>query len=128
MTIHTDSQFIHSIQHKTIDFKLKDRKTIRALPVGEYLIIGSGYVIYNRTMKTQLLNCKFHSIIDAHKFCLKLIEIYGDLLHILVDEDYADLFFKLTQYTVPNGEYIYNQIQSLDGVVTRSDLAFILDE
>jgi hypothetical protein len=124
----TDDQFIQAVRHKTIDFKPKNKRTTRALPVGKYLVITSEYKIFNRRLKIPLLNITFQSIIDAHEFCKKLIEIYGELLYILIDENYAESFFGLTQYTVENGTNIYENIQSLDGTVTRSDLAFILDE
>lgn len=122
-----DDTFIRRNSHKTIDFKPKFAKPIKALPVGSYLLVGPGYTIYNRELKVPLLDCVFQSIIDAHEFCNRLIEIYGDLLHILVDEDYADSFFKLTQYTVENGETIFKKVVSLEGIITRDNLDWILD-
>ena len=124
MVMMNDQQFIDSIRHKTISFE----KT-RGLPVGNYLIIANEYWIFNRELKTPIIKAPFHSIIDAHTFCEKLVEIYGNLLHILIDKWYAEVFFQITRYTVENGIILNEQIRSLDNLSTikRSDLAFILD-
>ena len=89
-----------------------------------------GYQIYNRKLKTPLIKSSFHSIIDAYQFCLKIKETYGELLHILIDKDYAEIFFQITRYTIENGIYLRNKIRSLDNLqqIKRPDLAFILDE
>ena len=121
----TDEQFISSVQGKLIKFKDGN-----GLPVREHLIIADKYWIYNRKLEIPLIKSPFHSIIDAHQFCLKLKEIYGELLHILIDKDYAEIFFQITRYTIENGIYLRNKIRSLDNLqqIKRPDLAFILDE
>jgi len=120
----TDQQFINQHRRNLINFK-----TGNGLPVGDYLIIIQGYYVYNRKLKIPLINSPFHSIIDAYKFCQKLEEVYDDLLHILIDKDYAEIFFQLTRYTVENGIEIRNKICSLDTLskIRRADLLFILE-
>ena len=122
----TDQQFIKVNQSKTINFKPRNLKTQKGLPVGKYFVITNGYKIYNRELKVPFLDCTFSSIIDAYNLCTKLIEIYDDYLDILIDERYADSFFRLTQYSVKNGVNIYTKISSLDGTVKRADLMWIL--
>ena len=119
----TDQDFINQNRHKLVKFK-----TENGLPVGEYLIITSGYYVYNRNLKSRRIKSPFHSIIDAYKFCTKLEEIYGELLHILIDKSYAGVFFQLTRYTVSDGIYLRDKIRSLDNLreIKRSDFSFIL--
>jgi len=116
----TNDEFIKSIRERLIPFQKG-----KGFPVGEHLIIIDGYWIYNRHLKTPLIKVPFHSIIDAYKTCLKLEEIYGDLLHILVDKDYAPNFFQLTRYTI--NEEFADKFMSFEHKLQRTDLGFILD-
>ena len=121
MVTMNDKQFIQSIRNKIVPFK-----NINGFPVGDYLIIIDGYWIYSFHSRIPLIKVPFHSIIDAYNTCLKLIEIYGDLLHILIDKRYVAEFFQLTRYTIEN-ETIAEKLQSLDHKIQREDLEFILD-
>ena len=130
----TDEQFITSKSHKIIDFKPRAGKRTRGLTVGKYFIITNGqdesYIVYNQVLRVPLIKTNFNSVIDAYQFCQKLLNVYGELLHILADENYAEHLFRLVQYTIENGMKLYEGIRSFENlkVIKRSDLAFILDK
>lgn len=116
----TNDEFIKSVRDRLVPFGKN-----KGLPVGDYLIIVDGYWIYNRHLQIPFIKVPFYSIIDAYKTCLKLIEIYEDLLHILIDKDYAANFFQLTRYTI-NAD-LSDKFMSFEHKIQRADLGFILD-
>ena len=131
MAIITDESFINAHQQEITDFKPKSGSKTRGLPVGKHFIITQdhGFIIYNANLRVPLIKTKFQHLIDAHKFCKRLIEIYDYLLHILVDVDYAEHIFLITRYTINNGMKLYEGIRSFEelSIIKRSDLGFILD-
>jgi len=131
-----NTEFINAHRNKIIDFKPRTGSRTRGLPVGKYLIVTNGrngnFSIYNASpdVRTLLFKTDFESISDAYEFCQKLRTIYKHLLVILSDPRYSETFFQITQFTVPNGETLYEHIRSFDDldVIRRSDLDFILDK
>ena len=128
----TDDDFINANRPKIRDFKPKTGSKTKALFVGKHFAItqDDGFFIYNANLRTLLIKTKFTSIIDAHKFCENLIKVYGHLLHILIDENYAEHIFLITRYTIENGMKLYEGIRSFENlnIIKRSDLSFILDK
>jgi len=128
----TDDAFIQANRQKILDFKPKSGSRTRGLPVGKHFIITQdhGFVVYNANLRVPLIKTKFQHIIHAYEFCKRLIEIYDHLLHILVDENYAEHIFLITRYTINNGMKVYEGIRSFEelDIIKRSDLAFILDK
>ena len=122
-------RFIEQNQHKIINIKLGNYR--KGLPVGKHLVLTSGFYIYNRHQRQPIIDVPFKSIIDAHKFATWMIGHYGksifgdDLMPLLRDESYAEAFFKITQYSVDDGEYFHIWVESRKNIITSPEVAWI---
>ena len=112
----TDEQFIASVHHELVDYKPRYRY-VKALPVGDYLIIiagQAGYVLYNKSLREPIIEKEFESLRFAHKFAKLLIECYGEYLIMLTDKEWAKIFFWVVRWTVEYGHRMLAIIEKMN--------------